>query len=90
MGDHVVDLLFRGLFRCINRQHGGNAAIAGDLEHEGTGGRPAEADRDPALEWFDGRILDGFEDQLLKVFPFHAPGMLTGLGEEGKGGVLIQ
>ncbi len=78
MGDHVVDLLIRGVFRCINRQHTGYAAATGHLEHEGTGGGPAEADRDSALEWFDGRILNGFQDQLLKLFPFHAPGMLTG------------
>ena len=80
-----MGFLFSGVFRCIDREHGGDAAVAGYLEHQGSGGGPAEADRDSALKWFDGGILDGLQDQLLKLFPFHARGMLTGWEGRGKG-----
>ena len=85
MRNHFANALFRGVLRGIDGQHGGDAAMALYLEHEGTGGGPAKADGHSAHKPLDGVILDVFQYELLQIFPFHAPGMLTGWEERGKG-----
>ena len=85
MRNHFANALFRGVLRGIDGQHSGDAAMALYLEHEGTGGGPAKAEGHSAPKLFDGGIVDVFQYELLQIFPFHAPGMLTGWAGRGKG-----
>ena len=62
MGDHFQGALFSGVLRGVDGKHSGDATVTGNLEHEGSGGGPAQTNGNPALEWGYIGVLYGIQD----------------------------